>query len=477
MLWGEWSAARRNYGACYIATTGYRHKGIAAGQFVVAVGAISMLRFVSAPQQNKKRATSGEECTMLQGKWLTPFFGMMLAIVCGGHALAQATIKVAYTDPLSGPFAQVGDANLKQMQYIIDYINSKGGALGKKFELVPFDNKSQPSDALIALKSATDQNMPFIMQCSGSNIAAALIDGVNKHNDRNPDNRIIYLNCGAVAPELTNEQCSFWHFRFDLHAGMKAEVMVRALPKETTKVYLINQDYLFGQSVQREVKNYLTKLRPDVQVVGDELIPLGKIKDFSPYVTKIKASGAQALLTGNWGPDMNLLIKAGVDAGADLRYYTFYAHLAGGPTAIGVGGDNRVLAVMSFGENVAPEIGNKDAEAFTEGFRQKHKFDFSAAGFRTIFEYLQAAVNKAGSVDPLKIATAMEDLQVKDFLGFDTKMRKEDHQIITEYFVGTFKKGVKYDAEGTGLGWATSATILAKDIDQPNTCKMKRPGA
>ena len=393
---------------------------------------------------------------MLQGKWLTAFSGIALAIACGGHAWAQATIKVAYTDPLSGPFAQVGDANLKQMQYIIDYINAKGGALGKKFELVPFDNKSQPSDALIALKSATDQNMPFIMQCSGSNIAAALIDATNKHNERNPDNRIIYLNCGAVATELTNEQCSFWHFRFDLHVGMKAEVMVRALPKEVTKVYLINQDYLFGQSVQREVKTYLAKLRPDVQVVGDELIPLGKVKDFSPYVTKI---------------------KAGVDAGADLRYYTFYAHLAGGPTAIGVGGDNRVMAVMAFGENVAPEIGNKEAEAFTQAFREKNKFDFSAAGFRTIFEYLQAAVNKAGSVDPTKIAFAMEDLTIKDFLGFDTRMRKDDHQMISEYFVGTFKKGVKYDAEGTGLGWATSATIQAKDVDQPNTCKMKRPGA
>jgi len=180
--------------------------------------------------------------------------------------------------------------------------------------------------------------------------------------------------------------------------------MVRALPKDVTKVYLINQDYLFGQSVQRDVKAFLAKLRPDVQVVGDELIPLGKIKDFSPYVTKIKASGAQALLTGNWGPDMNLLIKAGVDAGADLRYYTFYAHIAGGPTAIGAGGDNRVLAVMSFNENVAPEIGNAEAEAFTKGFRDKHKFDFSAAGFRTIFEYLQAAVNKAEAVDATKIA-------------------------------------------------------------------------
>ena len=401
--------------------------------------------------------------------------GLMLAMAGMGAASAQQTIKVAYTDPLSGPFAQVGDANLKQMQYIIDFINAKGGALGKKFELVPFDNKSQPSDALIALKSATDQNMPFIMQCSGSNIAAALIDGVNKHNDRNPDNRIIYLNCGAVAPELTNEQCSFWHFRFDLHAAMKAEVMVRALPKDTTKVYLINQDYLFGQSVQRELKTYLTKLRPDVQIVGDELIPLGKIKDFSPYITKIKASGAQALMTGNWGPDMNLLIKAGIDAGADLRYYTFYAHLAGGPTAIGAGGENRVLSVMPFSENVSVETGNKDAEAFTKGFRDKHKFDFTSAGFRTIFEYLQAAVNKAGALDATKIAYALEGMSIRDFLGFETTMRKADHQLIGEYFVGTFKKGVKYDAEGTGLGWATEATILAKDIDQPNSCKMKRP--
>jgi branched-chain amino acid transport system substrate-binding protein len=412
---------------------------------------------------------------MLRGKWLAAFSGIVLAIAGCGHANAQATIKVAYTDPLSGPFAQVGDANLKQMQYIIDYINSKGGALGKKFELVPFDNKSQPSDALIALKSATDQNMPFIMQCSGSNIAAALIEGVNKHNDRNPDNRIIYLNCGAVAPELTNEQCSFWHFRFDLHAAMKAEVMVRALPKTTTKVYLINQDYLFGQSVQREVRNFLGKLRPDVQIVGDELIPLGKIKDFSPYITKIKASGAQALMTGNWGPDMNLLIKAGVDAGADLSYYTFYAHLAGGPTAIGPGGENRVFSVMPFNENVASETGNADAEAFIKGFRDKHKFEFTSAGYRTIFEYLQAAVNKAGAVDATKIAFALEGMSLKDFLGYETTMRKDDHQLIGEYFVGAFKKGVKYDAENTGLGWATAATIVAKDIDQPNSCKMKRP--
>jgi len=401
--------------------------------------------------------------------------GFVAVAALATPAQAQPTIKIAYTDPLSGPFAQVGDANLKQMQYIIDFINARGGAIGRKFELVPFDNKSQPSDALIALKTATDQNMPFIMHCSGSNIAAALIDGVNKHNERNPDNRIIYLNCGAVATELTNDQCSFWHFRFDLNVAQKAEVMVKALPKTTTKVYLLNQDYLFGHSVQRDVKIFLAKNRPDIQVVGDELIPLGKVQDFSPYITKIKASGAQALLTGNWGPDMNLLIKAGLDAGIDLNYYTFYAHLPGGATAIGPAGDGKVNAVMSFGENVAPEIGNKDAETFTNGFRAKHNFDFSAAVFRTIFEHVASAINKAGSLDAFKVATAMEDQKMKDFLGFDTWMRGDDHQIMTAYYVGVFQKGVKYDAEKTGLGWKLAAVIKSDDVVQPTTCKMRRP--
>jgi branched-chain amino acid transport system substrate-binding protein len=249
---------------------------------------------------------------------LTILAAALIGLTASLAAHAQDTIKIAVTDPLSGPFAQVGQQNLQQLQYSLDYINTKGGALGKKFELVTFDNKSQPSEELIALKSIADQNIHFVMQAAGSNIAAALIDGIEKHNARNPDNRIVYLNFGAVATELTNEKCSFWHFRFDATAEQKALMLVLSLPQETKKVYLLNQDYLFGQSLQRDAGRFLAKLRPDVEIVGNELIPLGKVKDFSPYVSKIKSAGAQALITGNWGPDMSLLVKAGMDA-VELR--------------------------------------------------------------------------------------------------------------------------------------------------------------
>jgi branched-chain amino acid transport system substrate-binding protein len=209
---------------------------------------------------------------------------VVLTLWTGGGIVSaqQGTIKVMYTDPLSGPFAQVGDQNLQQFKYILDYINGRGGAVGRKFEIVSFDNKSAPAEALLALKAATDQNMPIIMQCSGSNIAAALIEGVDKHNERNPNNRIVYVNCGAVATELTNEKCSYWHFRHGRARGHEGRDHGARPPKDVTKVYLLNQDYLFGQVVQRDVKTFLTKLRPDVKVVGDELIPLGKVKDFSP---------------------------------------------------------------------------------------------------------------------------------------------------------------------------------------------------
>ena len=249
-------------------------------------------------------------------------FAVLLGMVSWwpGARAADATIKIGYIDPFSGAFAAGGDTSLKQFQFIIDNVNAKGGALGKKFELVTFDDKLQPAEALIALKSVIDQNLPFVMSCVGSNIGSALIDAVTKHNTRNPDNRLLQLNCGQLATELTNEQCSFWHFRFAGSVEMRAVARIKSLPPTLKTVYLLNQDYLFGQSIRSDTKRFLAQYRPDIKIVGDEMIPLMQVKDFSPYITKIKSSGAQSLLTGNYGPDLALLIKAGVDAGLDIRY-------------------------------------------------------------------------------------------------------------------------------------------------------------
>jgi branched-chain amino acid transport system substrate-binding protein len=397
------------------------------------------------------------------------------AAVLGRPAVAQDTIKIGYVDPFSGPFASGGDEFLKVFAYIVAKVNADGGALGKKFEIVSFDDKLQPAEALIALKNITDQNIPFVMQCTGSNVGAALLDGVSKHNARNPDNRILYLNCGALATELTNEHCDFWQFRFTGNVEMRAAARVKALPKDVTKVYLLNQDYLFGQSVQHDTRKWLAKLRPDIQIVGDELMPFGKVQDFSPYVQKIKASGAQSVLTGNYNRDLNLLIKAAVDDGLNVRFDTYLAHLIGGPTAIGAAGQNRLSTITEFDPNVPVELKKPDAEAFTTGWRANHDTDFSEVPFLTMFQMLARAIDQAGSTDALKVGLALEGMKATDLVGSPVEMRKEDHQLLMPYYAATFSNDVKYDSEKTGFGWKTDFIATAEDLTLPTTCKMKRP--
>ncbi len=194
------------------------------------------------------------------------FFAAMGAVISAAPTrAADDTIKIGYVDPFSGPFAATGNNFLKVFNYILGIVNAEGGPLGKKYELVTFDSKLQPAEALIALKSITDQNIPFVMHCVGSNVGSAMIDAVSKHNARNPDNRIIYLNCGALATELTNEQCDFWHFRFTANVDQRAVARIKTLPKSVTSVYVLNQDYLFGQSVEKATLKYLAQYRPDVE--------------------------------------------------------------------------------------------------------------------------------------------------------------------------------------------------------------------
>ena len=415
---------------------------------------------------------------------MTRFFRHAIAVVSTVFCLTVApamaaddTIKIGYIDPLSGTFAQQGDASLKHFSYLFNIINAQGGALGKKFEIVPYDSKLQPAEALIALKSITDQNIPFVMHCAGSNVAAALIDGVAKHNTRNPNNRVLYLNCGALASDLTNEQCNFWHFRFDANTGMRAETLVRGLPKTLKAVYLMNQDYLFGQTLQKETKLYLEKLRPDIKIVGEELIPMGKVKDFAPYVSKIKAAGAEALITGNWGPDLNLLMKSAVESGADWEFYTYLAHVVGGPTSVGALGENRLHTVTEFHPNVPVEQKSAEGEKFVTEWRKNHDFDLFQMNNYVLLKMLAAAINKAGSTDPFQVALALEDAKTTDLLGHQYIMRKTDHQLLEPLYLARFVKDVKYDSEKTGLGWKTISSTEGPDLAQPTVCQMKRPAS
>src|ERR1700685_3143991 len=198
-------------------------------------------------------------------------------------ALADDTIKIGYIDPLSGGGASIGAVGLKTYQYLADEINASGGLLGKKVEIVGLDNKTNPQESLIQAQKAADQGIRIITQGNGSSVAAALSDWVSKYNDRNPGKEIIYLNYAAVDPVLTNAKCTYWHFRWAANSDIKMEALTNYMNTVPSikNVYLINQDYSFGESVRTTAKTMLTAKRPDIKIVGDELHPLLTITDFA----------------------------------------------------------------------------------------------------------------------------------------------------------------------------------------------------
>ena len=391
---------------------------------------------------------------------------------------ASAQVKIAYIDPLSGAMAPIGEHGVKHFQYMIDKINAKGGVNGQKLELLTYDNKLSPQESVIAAQKAIDAGARILTQGNGSSVAAALIDFVNKHNDRNPGKEVVYLNYAAVDPAFTNEKCSYWHFRWDAHSDIKMQALTNYVKSKPNikKVYLINQDYSFGQAVRKAAQQMLKAKRPDIQIVGDELHPLAKITDFSPYVAKIKASGADTVITGNWGSDIALLLKAAADANLQVDWYTYYAGGAGGPTAVKQTGlKDRVYQITEGHAN----INTPENYAWEQDFRKKS----GGQGWwyprvRNLMDMLARAMNEAKSNDPKAFAEKLQGMRYKTIYGPEAFMRAQDHQFFQDLYISVMTPvtgEMKFDEENTGWGWKTTAKIPLSETEVGTTCKMVKP--
>ena len=402
-----------------------------------------------------------------------------LLALAGSAQAADGTLKIAYLEGLSGPFANVGEVGLRHLQYAADKVNARGGVLGQKIEVVPFDTKTSPQEAQLVFKQLVDQGIRYMMQGNGSAVAIALTEALAKHNSRTPDKTVLYMNYGAVDPSLTNERCNFYHFRFDADVDMKMHALTSymAAQKDMKKVYLINQDYAFGQSVAKAGRAMLAKKRPDVQIVGDDLHPLGKVKDFAPYIAKIKASGADAVVSGNGGNDIALLIKAAKENGITANFYTYYAGGLGTPPVIGEAGVGHLKQVTVFHSNIGGSNTAEEVAAYRKRFPDS-KDDFYWTSIMTAVDMLTRSIEASKSTDPTKVAFAMEKMKADQLTG-EVYMRPENHQLVRPIFVSTFSrangKDVKFDVERTGFGFKTDARIEAKDTVLPTTCKFQRP--
>jgi branched-chain amino acid transport system substrate-binding protein len=399
---------------------------------------------------------------------------------------AAEPIRLALIEGLSGPFANAGEAVFRNLLWATERINQRGGVRlpggARPLALVRFDSKGTAEEALSLFKGAMDQRFGFVLQGNGSGVAAALVDAIDKHNQREPARRALFLNYSAVDPALTNERCSPWHFRFDAHTDMRLAALTEVLRDDAAvqKVYLLSQDYSFGQHFNRKARALIAAKRPDLQIVGDELHPLGRVRDFMPYATKIAATGAQAVFSGNWGNDLTLLVRALREVGSSARLYTFYGNALGAPAAIGEAGVGRVLAVAEW----HPNLGTPASERFRAAFRQRFPNpadDYQHARMHVMVEMLVQAIEAAQSTEAAAVARALEGAVLDaGALGglHSARMRAADHQLQQPLVVSVMDRagtpGVAHEVEGSGFGFRTLRRFEAAASEQPHSCRMPR---
>ena len=397
-------------------------------------------------------------------------------LLVAGAAFAQKgeTVKMVRIDPLTGLLGPVGVSQMKGYQFFAEKYSGAGNPAGVKFDITFIDNKLSPAESLNALKAAIDQGARYIVQGNGSSVALALIDAVNKHNERNPGKEVLYLNDSAVDPDLTNSKCSYWHFRFDADTSMKMEAMssFMAEQKDIKNVYILGQNYSHGVQVAKYAKETLARKRPDIKIVGEDLHPLAQVRDFAPYIAKIKAAGADTVITGNWGSDLSLLVKAAQEGGYNGKFFTYYAGVTGTPTALGTAAAGRVYQVAYNHYNMGGQM-----DKWMNEFNAKYKDDFYTGSTIRIFETLGAAMAKAKSTDPVKVAAALEGLKVKSFNG-EVEIRKADHQLQQPLYLSVWQKADKkypYSPENTGMTMVPLKEYPNYVSSTPTSCQMKRP--
>jgi len=392
---------------------------------------------------------------------------------------AAAPVKIGVLETLSGPQASSGQAYRSAVRYAIDQINAAGGWNGEPVQLLEYDNQGGPAGAADKLKAAAADGVHLIVQGASSAIGGQITEDVRKHNLRNPGKEMIYINVGAEALELTGEKCNFHHFRFSGDAQIRTKALVNAMKQANalgTRVYAINQNYSWGQDMERAIAD--NAAAGGYQVVEKTLHDVNKVQDFAPYVAKISAAKADSVLTGNWSNDLLLLMKASKSAGLKVRFGTVFLDQPGN---LANAGD---LAVGHFvAHTFNAEAGGAEGERFVEVYKAKtgHVPAFiepqTVFGMAMVADALKRTPPAGGALNVNALARALETARIRTPMG-DMSMRAADHQAQLPMVVSTVAKDARFKVDDTDMGFKVVKRFTAEEASIPAQagCVMKRPG-
>jgi branched-chain amino acid transport system substrate-binding protein len=344
---------------------------------------------------------------------------------------ADGKIVIGMVEATSGPFKASGERFVLGAKYAVDEINAKGGLLGKQVELVVEDSAFKADVAnRKATKLILEDKADFLLGSLGSHVALATMKVAEKYKK-------ILVCPNAEAASITGQEFNPYIFRTTPTTGQRTSATIAYLAKNTKykRFYILCMDLSLGREAGEGFKKNLSKI-PGAQLVGEDYHPIA-LKDFSPYVSKIISSGAEVVLTTNYGPDLANLIKTGASLG-------WKAITAGGylfDPVIMQDVNEAALGHLVLNHSLI-DLANPVQKRFVQDFKEKHK-ELDPVVYSPVFgvndeyialQWLFDVVRRAGSTDSEKIIKAWEAASYNMPWGKVT-MRACDHQIITAYRV------------------------------------------
>jgi branched-chain amino acid transport system substrate-binding protein len=388
----------------------------------------------------------------------------MIVLVSSFAWGADRPIRILMLDPMSGPMADSGERFLAGIRFAAEEANAQGGVLGRKVEVVYEDSQVKPDVAVRkAQKYLMEGSVDFLCTGIGSHVAKALTDLTKQHD-------AVFINY-TFSDDATGKDFAYHSVRLTYNTSMLARALVAyvAQNKALKKFYLLNQDYSYGHDIGTAFKKEVLRQIPGAQIVAEDYHPLS-VKDMSPFLTKVKASNADAILSGNWGTDLSILVKQRVELGVKA---VLVNNMLAMPTVVR---ESPEAAMGSIASDVYLVTTNtKENKDFVSRWQKRHKgtewSDPDGASGRTYIgtTFLLAAIQKAGSVQANKLIPAMEGMHYKSING-DIYLRPCDHQLQLPMPVGTIAS-TKYPYIGVPTLIPASVVEVEETAIDNSRCK------
>ncbi len=383
-----------------------------------------------------------------------------LTLALQGAAAAENTIKLGVVNIDGGPYAVSGAFVNDGATFAVEQLNTDGGALGRKYELVIQNHDGKPASAIDAAKKLVEQDgVSFFTGLNPSGTSLAIeskLAGMNA----------LFVDATAASNDLTGKNCTPNYFRIGITDGMQVNTFIELAKESGVKSWdLMMADIAVGHD---SAKLFAAAAQARGAKVNKILFAPITASDLGSYISQLAENPAEGLFTYYPSSGGITFIKQQAPFKLFEKYKMVLSSSMVNEILIGAHGDASVglWSAQSYFWTLPGEINAKFVQAFERRFNRKPTYIDADAYLA--FELVHQAILKAGSTDVPAVRNALAGLKATTIVG-DVEMRAADHQLLRPLII------VQATKAGEGKGEITLRSTLGRDVIEPPVsadCKM-----